>query len=60
MKEFNYELDYKQLYLKMIENFYQIIIAFCLGCISMLIVSPEAVQNLYNCDCGFTTDLNYD
>ena len=45
---------------KMSENLYQIIIAFCLGCISMLILSPEAVQNLYNCDCGFTTDLNYD
>ena len=54
------DIDYKQLYLKMIENFYQIIIAFCLGCMSMLILSPEAVQNLYNCDCGFTTDLNYD
>ena len=23
-------------------------------------VLAEAVQNLYNCDCGFTTDLNYD
>lgn len=25
----------------------------------MLILSPEAVQNLYNCDSGFTENLNY-
>ena len=41
------------------ENLYQIMIAFCLGCMSMLILSPEAVQNLYNCDCGSTENLNY-